>query len=135
MNKLIFDSSALLSYLADLPGGEIVEEWLNRLVGQTEMKGWVSALAAGEVYHMVMRRKNEQTALRALRALTSLPVQIVPADLELSIEAAKLKATYAISYVDAFSAALTIREKGILLATDPIFDELKGVEFFEVQYL
>ena len=135
MNNLIFDSSALMAYLTDAPGGKGVEEWLNRLVGETELQGWMSTLAAGELYHMAMRRKNEQAAERALRALTSLPLTLVAPDMEMALEAARLKATHAISYVDAFSAALAIREKGLLIAADPVFDELRGMPYFSVQYL
>ncbi len=135
MNHLIFDSSALVAYLTDAPGGQAIEEWLDRLVGETEMQGLMTTTAVGELYHMAMRRKNEQAAERALRALTSLPITIVAPDLELSIAAARLKAVHAISYIDAFSAALAIAYKGILLATDPVFDELQNVPYFSVQYL
>lgn len=135
MNHLIFDSSALVAYLLDAPGGQVVEEWLERLVGETEMQGLMCTLAVGEVYHMAMRRKNEQAAERALRAISSLPLTIVAPDLELSIAAARLKATHAVSYVDAFSAALAIEHKGLLLATDPVFEELANVPYFSVQYL
>lgn len=135
MNHLIFDSSALIAYLADEPGGAVVEEWLARLVGETEMQGLMCTAAVGELYHMTMRRKNEQAAERALRAISSLPLTIVAPEMELSIAAARLKATHAISYVDALSAALAIEHKGILLATDPVFDELLQVPYFQVQYL
>ncbi len=135
MNNLIFDSSALAAYLTDGPGAGDVSEWLLRLVGETELQGWMSTTAVGELYHMVMRRKNEQTAERALRALTSLPIQMIEPDLELAVEAAKLKATHAISYVDALTAALAIREQGLLIAADPVFEELRGIPHFSVQYL
>lgn len=135
MNHLIFDSSALVAYLTDAPGGKAVEEWLARLVGETEMQGLICTVAVGELYHMVMRRKNEQAAERVLRAISSLPITIVAPETELAIAAARLKAAHAISYVDALSAALAIEYKGILLATDPVFDELANVPYFSVQYL
>ncbi len=135
MTDLVFDSSALLAYFLDAPGGAGVEEWFGRLSGGNQLRGWMTTTSLGELYHVVMRRKNEQRADRALRAVQTLPITFVDADEELCLAAAKLKATHAISYTDALAAALTIDKKALLVAADPVFEALHGLPFFTVQYL
>ncbi|MBD0294266.1 MAG: PIN domain-containing protein [Bacteroidota bacterium] len=76
----------------------------------------------GEVYYMIARKSTQKAAETALDALLKFPLSIVEADLKLSLEAAKLKAKYALSYADAFAAALTIREKAVLLTGDNEFE-------------
>jgi predicted nucleic acid-binding protein len=135
MTDLVFDSSALLAYFLDAPGGNGVEEWLGRLSSDTQLKGWMTATSMGELYHLVMRRRNESQADRALKALQSLPITFVPVESELALAAARIKATHPVSYTDALAAALTIEVKGLLVAADPVFDSLRGLPFFSVQYL
>ena len=135
MNHLIFDSSALLAYFLDAPGAAGMEEWLRRLTTETDLQASMTTLAAGELFYTALRRKNEATAERAYRMLLGLPIALVAPGMELSLEAAKLKAVHSVSYTDAHTAALTIQEKGMLVAADNVFDALRGLPFFSVQYL
>ncbi len=135
MTHLIFDSSALLAYLLDAPGAAGMEAWLNRLTTENELQASMTTLAAGELFHIAMRRKNEATAERAYRTLLGLPIALIVPDMALTLEAAKLKAVHSVSYTDAHTAALAIQEKGLLVAADNVFDALRGLPFFSVQYL
>jgi predicted nucleic acid-binding protein len=135
MNRIIFDSSALLAYFLDAPGAAGIVEWLNRLTTETDLQACMTTLAAGELFYTAMRHKNEATAERAHRMLLGLPIALLVPDMELSLEAAKLKAVHPISFVDAHTAALVVKQQGLLVAADKVFDVLHGLPFFSVQYL
>jgi ribonuclease VapC len=51
-------------------------------------------------------------------------LEVVPFADGLFWEAVTLKATYPISYADAFAAALALREDATLLSSDPEFEAL-----------
>ena len=57
--------------------------------------------------------------------LKGLPIQGLPMDLSLILEASRLKAKYPLSYTDCFAAAQAIRSEASILTGDP---EFKAVE-------
>ncbi|HZG74186.1 MAG TPA: PIN domain-containing protein [Chondromyces sp.] len=73
--------------------------------------------------------------LQSLRCLIEIPASIADADLKLTLKAAALKAKYALSYADAFAAALTILKKATLITGDAEFGNLKNETGFKVKYL
>ena len=84
---------------------------------------------------MISRKHSAKQADLAIEALLNFPLNIIEADLNLSLQAAKLKAAYRLSYADAFAAALTISKKAILLTGDQEFLNLKDEKDFEVQFI
>jgi predicted nucleic acid-binding protein len=84
---------------------------------------------------MISRKSGAKYAATALDALLKFPLVVVDADLKLTLEAAALKAKYALSYADAFAAALTILKKATLITGDAEFDNLKNEPGFKVKYL
>ncbi len=53
--------------------------------------------------------------------IEQLPVTIVNADMEITIEAAGLKSVHLVAYADCFAAALGIRKKAKVITGDPEF--------------
>jgi predicted nucleic acid-binding protein len=84
---------------------------------------------------MTASKSSQKNAEIVLDALLKFPLHIVDADLSLSLEAAKLKAKYSLSYADAFAAALTITRKATLITGDEEFRSLDGEIHFKVKYL
>lgn len=84
---------------------------------------------------MISRKNSAKQIGLAIEALLNFPLNIIEADLKLALQAAKLKATYRLSYADAFAAALTISKKGILLTGDQEFLNLKVEKDFEVPFI
>ena len=58
--------------------------------------------------------------------ISTLPIQIVPADLELAKQAAEFKASKKMSYADCFAAALAKLRKAELVTGDKEFKQVEG---------
>jgi ribonuclease VapC len=80
----------------------------------------------GEVYYRVGRSTDRATAINTLDDIRRLTVTIVPVSDETVFAAADFKMAYAISYADAFAAALADRTGATLVSGDPEFDQLQG---------
>jgi uncharacterized protein with PIN domain len=99
----VLDSFAILAYLQDEPGAEPIEHMLARhRPTEPVLVSWVNL---GEVLYIVRRERGPETADLVLAAVDQLPVEIVAAGRALTLEAARFKSRYAISYADAFCAA------------------------------
>ena len=134
MKNMVFDSYALIAFFRQEPGYELVRELLVKIAAD-EAEGYITTINIGEVYYMICRKSNQKNAEIALDALLKFPLQIIEADLKLSLEAARLKAKYTLSYADAFAAALTIQKKATLITGDDEFESLKNEAGFKVKYL
>ncbi len=134
MKKIVFDSYAIIALLREEPGYELVRDILVQ-ISQHKAEGYITTINAGEVYYMIARKSNLNFAEESLRVLRQLPVDIVNADLKLSMEAAKIKSKFSLSYADAFAAALTIQKKATLITGDKEFDNLLSLKDFKIMYL
>lgn len=134
MKKLVFDSYALIAFFKQEPGYEFVRELLVKIAND-ESEGYITTVNVGELYYMTARKSSQKNAEIVLDALLKFPLHIVDADLSLSLEAAKLKAKYSLSYADTFAAALTITRKATLITGDEEFRSLDRETNFKVKYL
>jgi predicted nucleic acid-binding protein len=100
-----------------------------------EATGFISTINVGEIFYMFCRKANINIAESAIVYLKQFPIQIIDADLEFSLAAAKIKAKYSISYADAFAVALTINKKATLLTGDAKFKLLIKEPNFKVKLL
>ena len=132
MKRLVFDSYAFIAFFRQERGYELVRDLLVKMANN-ESEGYITTVNIGEVYYMIARKSNQKAAETALDALLKFPLHIVEADLKLSLEAAKLKAKYSLSYADAFAAALTIQKKAVLITGDDEFNALLKETNFKVQ--
>jgi ribonuclease VapC len=124
MRRYVFDSFALLAFLEDEPGAEIVVEALQEIVAK-RAGGYLSVINWGEIYYSIMRELGQSEAESALSLISGLPLELVDADLELTRAAARLKGRYRIAYADCFAAALAKKLKAVVLTGDPEFALLK----------
>lgn len=134
MKKIVFDSFALIAFFRMEEGYELVRDLLVR-ISNDESEGYITTVNLGEIYYMISRKSNTKNAEEAIHDLLHFPIHIVEADLKLTLEAAKLKAKYSISYADAFAAALTITRKATLITGDDEFEALQGESNFKVKFL
>lgn len=134
MKKVVFDSFALIAFFRKEEGYELVRDLLVR-ISNDESEGYITTVNIGEIYYMISRKSNTRNAEEAIHDLLHFPLHIIEADLKLTLEAAKLKAKYSISYADAFAAALTINRKAILITGDDEFEALAEETNFKVKYL
>lgn len=119
----ILDSFALVAYFENEPGGEDVKELL-KSANESGNSLLLTRVNWGEVLYIRWRSGGEEEALRLIRDLDILPIEIVEIDKDLTLLAASFKAKYKISLADAFAAALAKSRKVELVTGDPEFDQL-----------
>jgi predicted nucleic acid-binding protein len=124
--QYILDSWALLALLqGEEPAAARVKEIL--LEGERQQATLlISIVNLGEVFYRVGRRSSRSAAVDTLDQIRSLSLAIVSASDDLVLAAADLKLEYAISYADAFAAALADHTGATLVSGDPEFDQLQG---------
>ncbi len=129
----VLDSYAVMAYLGAEPGWERVKAILR----QAEVENRPALLCMinlGEVLYMTERRRGLEKAHDVQALIQKLPIKIVDATRELILDAAHVKAHYALSYADAFVVAVAQRETGIILTGDPEFqtvEDLVTIEWLE----
>lgn len=125
MINYVFDSYSLLSYLEKEKNWDIVSDIIKKaLIGESKI--FLSVINWGEVYYIAFREGGIKKAELYCHTISEYPINIIDADKELTIEAVKLKASYKISYADAFAASLSKQKKAVLLTGDKEFQQLKN---------
>ena len=126
MATKVLDSWAVIAFFEDEPEAEAVEEIIHR-ASLDRHKLLMSVVNWGEVYYNTMRETSQAEAEARMQDIASLPIEIVGLDDDLKItrQAAIYKATYRISYADAFAAALAKEKKAELVTGDPEFKTLE----------
>ena len=122
----VFDSYALIAHFEDEAGGEAVRKILRAAAaGKTEI--FLSVINLGELYYTTLRGWRREKAEEVLFLLEQLPINMVNADLEMTIEAARLKGMYPVAYADCFAAALAIQKKAKVVTGDPEFRRFENI--------
>ncbi len=122
--RVAFDTEALIALYLGEEGGLKTKTYLER-IQRGEIDGLFNIIKLSELYY-ILYRKSPRVAVEKEANLLSYGVKIVeiPYD-ELWREAAKIKATRAISLADAFAAATARLEKAALLTGRD--EEFKGL--------
>ena len=114
-NGIALDSFAVLAYLQAEKGAQQVKELLHQAAnGQLSVQ--MTVINLGEVYYITSRVYGQERAEEVLAMLKHLPIKLVVADEELTIEASRIKAKHPLSYSDAFAVALAQRH-GVSVVT------------------
>jgi predicted nucleic acid-binding protein len=122
--RYVLDSYALLAYLRAELGGDEVRSLLGEAQkGQAEV--YLSLINLGEVVYIVERRRGETVADEVVKKVHSLPILITDVDEERVLGAAHIKANQAISYADAFVAALAKELDAPVVTGDPEFEKVE----------
>lgn len=122
----VLDSYALIAHFEDEAGGEIVRKIL-RAASAGKTKLFLSVINLGELYYITLREREREKAEEALFLLEQLPIEFVNADLEMTLEAARLKGVYPVAYADCFAAALGIRKNAKVVTGDPEFSKFEKI--------
>lgn len=110
---VVLDSWVVLRYL---DGAEPAATALDDLLAQERpVMSWINL---GEVHYILRRWHGEDAALETVRDLRDL-VDVRLPDAALVLDAARIKAEHAMSYADAFAAALAISLGAELWTGDP----------------
>jgi predicted nucleic acid-binding protein len=116
----LLDSYAILALLNDESGAEAVADLLRQAI-QRDRNLFVNEINVGEVYYIVAKHRSIDDAERVLHYLETLPLEIVSNEYEHVLDAARVKASYALSYADAFAVATAVRLQATVVTGDAEF--------------
>src|SRR4030095_3301087 len=85
----------------------------------------LSVVNWGEVYYITLREAGQERADQVAHLISTLPIHIVPADLDLAKQAAIFKSSKKMSYADCFAAALAKHRRVELVTGDEEFKEVE----------
>lgn len=116
----VLDSYALLAHFEDEEGGAEVRKILKAAqAGKTKL--FLSVINFGEIYYNTCRERGQDKAEEVRFITEQLPITVVIADADITMEAARLKGAHAVAYADCFAAALAQRKKAKVVTGDPEF--------------
>ena len=121
MKPTILDAYALLAYLQREAAYETVRDLLAEAADRGERLLMVS-VNLGEVYYKTLREYGTKRLREVEERVGELPLEVVPADVELAKQAALLKATHKMSHADCFAAALAHTRNGRVVTGDKEFE-------------
>ena len=129
----VLDSHSVIAYLENETGVEKMIELLQvaRDSGKTLL---LSVVNWGEVYYITLREAGRERAEAVAHLIATLPIQVIPVDLELAKQAAEFKAFKRMSYGDCFAVALAKLRKAELVTGDEEFKQVEDeVRVFWIQ--
>jgi uncharacterized protein len=131
----VFDSYAVIGYLEDEPFAESMQNLLLS-ARKNQCKLFLHALQLGEVYYITLREQGKQIADLAYARIKDFPVSLIDTiDEKLLLSAASIKASFPLSYADAFAAATAQIHDAALLTGDPEFKPLETERIISVRWL
>ncbi len=119
----VLDACALLRLAQDEPGADQVAEILGAAQAG-DCRVLMHQINLGEVVYRIGKGFGWTVAERKQAEIGLLPIETVAFSNEIFWAAVKLKAHYPMSYADCFAAALAMKEKAVLLTSDPEFNAL-----------
>ena len=126
MDIFVLDAFALMALFQDEPGAARMEALMKQArEGSAQLH--LTVVNLGEVIYGLENRRGFNAAVRALGAIDAAPIEIVDVDRPLALQAARLKASTGLGYLDCFVAALAQRLGAPVVTGDPDFAKLEGV--------
>ncbi len=130
--RFVLDSYALLIYLQDKPGAQVVEDAI--LDDGAEL--FMISINLGEVLYLVERASGQEAARAVEDAVLDTPkVTVMDASWARVRSAASLKAAGGLSFADCFAAGLAAEFDATLITCDPEFRGLEAAGRLRVQWI
>ncbi|MBW2369641.1 MAG: type II toxin-antitoxin system VapC family toxin [Deltaproteobacteria bacterium] len=130
MKNILFDSHAILKFSQNEKGADKVEQLLQSSQ-KGRLKAYMSEINLGEVYYQTIRKIGLESAKDYMVHLAQLPIEIVPPTSEIILNAAEIKADYAISYADCFAVASALKYSATVITGDPEFKKIEHIAAVE----
>jgi predicted nucleic acid-binding protein len=119
----VLDTSAILAYVQDEPGAARVHSLLvEARAGRCHIG--ISFATISEVYYIVCQKQDVAFARELVVLIKELPVEIVQSNERIALAAGRFKASYRLSFADAFIAATAMEKNAVLVHKDPEFEPL-----------
>ena len=131
-NTFVLDAFAMLAYLQKESGSERVRELLS--AGQKDKSVIMNAINIGEVYYILARERSVEEADFFIDLIVpALNIRVELNGIQDVMAAARIKASYAISYADAFAAATARKYAAVLVSGDPDFRHVE--KLIDIEWL
>lgn len=115
MKIYVLDACAMIAYLRDESGGDVLESML----AGTDKRFLLHGITLGEIYYDHLRTVGKGSADELFDDIAQLPIQIVwHLTPELLMQAGTYKTTQRISFADSFVLALAKLEQATVVSTD-----------------
>ena len=125
-SPFVLDSFAILAYFFDEPASSRFEELLSDAInGDATLS--LSVVSMGEVMYTIANRRSMSAAAAGMAKIVQWPIEIVEIDTELGLQAARIKATARMGYLDSFVVALAQRLGAVLVTGDPDFKRVEDL--------
>nr|VFJ46058.1 MAG: Predicted nucleic acid-binding protein, contains PIN domain [Candidatus Kentron sp. FM]VFJ73057.1 MAG: Predicted nucleic acid-binding protein, contains PIN domain [Candidatus Kentron sp. FM]VFK06419.1 MAG: Predicted nucleic acid-binding protein, contains PIN domain [Candidatus Kentron sp. FM] len=123
-NKYVLDTSALLAFIEEEEGVEIIDGLLE---GASDKKNniYISTVSAIEVFYISMQEQGRAVAEERLELLEIFPLIQEPLTPDLCRTIGKLKATKPMSFADCCIAGLAKEKNAVLVHKDPEFESVE----------
>jgi len=121
----VLDAYSLMAYFEGEAGKDEMIE-IFRSARDSGRLLLLSVVNWGEVFYITLREAGRERADHVAHLISTLPIQIIAADLDLTKQAAGFKATRTMSYADCFAAALAKLRKAELVTGDKEFKQVEG---------
>ncbi len=132
MTDYVLDSFALTAYVQGEAGSARVKELFDEAdAGASRLL--MTTVNLGETLYIIHRRQGSNGMVQVLNLVADLPVEMVDADLPLTVTAARIKAVTPIAYGDCFAAALALDHDATVLTGDREFERLD--RFVSIEWL
>ena len=120
----VLDSYSLIAYLEGEKGKEKVIEMIQD-ARDSKANLLLSIVNWGEVYYITLREAGRKRLDEVIHLISTLPIQMVQADLELTRQAAEFKSCKKMSYADCYAAATAKHYKAELVTGDREFKQVE----------
>ena len=124
MRRYVLGSHALLAYCEGEEGAKTVAEAFKRAL-EDKAEIYLCVVSWGEMFCIALREGGEERAELYSSTIAKYPIMLVDANKELTLQAARYKASHKMSYADAYAAALAKLRKAELITGDKEFNELQ----------
>ena len=121
----VLDSYSLIAYLEGEEGTDTMIE-IFKAARDSGRSLLLSVVNWGEVYYITLREAGRERTEEIAHLISTLPIQIIPADLELTKGAAEFKVSKKMSYADCFAAALAKLRRVELVTGDEEYKQVEG---------
>jgi predicted nucleic acid-binding protein len=124
MKATVLDSYAVIAFLEREEGYNEVAKVFEECVAK-DREVFLCVVNWGEVIYHALRNGGERMAQLAEDSMKALPIQIVEANKDITLQAAHLKATNKMSYADCYAAALAIKKRCEIVTGDKEFKQVE----------
>ena len=121
----VLDSYSLIDYIEGEAGKDTMIE-IFRSARDSGRACLLSVVNWGEVYYITLREVGQARADQVAHLISTLPIDLIPADLDLAKRAAIFKSSKKMSYADCFAAALAKNRRVELVTGDREFNQVEA---------